>query len=59
MSTNTRDADSRFPTTGPDSGSYDRYRFETTDDGGVCIRDTVVEGAWIRAAEALALEDCR
>ncbi|GGN95915.1 MULTISPECIES: DUF7331 family protein [Haloarcula] len=54
--TDTDDADDRYPTTGPDTESYDRYRHVTTGDEAI-IYDTETEGAWIQAELSLDLED--
>lgn len=61
MSPNTYDADGRFPTAGPDSETYERYRCKRTEDGGVCIYDSETGHGdrWIRASEAISLAEYR
>ena len=56
MAIETSDADDRFPTTGPDTDSFDRYSHVATDDGHI-IYDTECENAWVQADTTLALDE--
>ncbi|MFT4922706.1 MAG: hypothetical protein ACI8XM_001924 [Haloarculaceae archaeon] len=59
MSTIAPDSHDRFPTDGPDGQSYERYRFEEANDDEVLIYDTELANAWIQAASAVSLDECR
>jgi len=58
MAIKTRDTDDRLPTAGPDTDSYERYSFVTTDEGDI-IYETTAEDAWIQAGQSFALGDWR
>ena len=59
MPTIAPDRNDRFPTTGPDDSSYDRYRFDTTTDGEALIYDDTVANAWIQSTLCVSLEEWR
>ncbi|MFC7028352.1 hypothetical protein ACFQH8_14730 [Halomicroarcula sp. GCM10025710] len=52
MAPKIRDSDDRFPTTGPDSERYDRYRLVTTGTDEVIIYDTESDDAWIQTGSS-------
>ncbi|MBX0324691.1 hypothetical protein EGH21_16820 [Halomicroarcula sp. F13] len=61
MATNTSDTDDaadRYPTTGPHTETYDRYRHVTTGAETI-LYDTETEDAWIQATLSLDLDDWR
>lgn len=51
--------DDRYPTTGPDEGRYDSYRYTTTGDGAALVYHVDNEDEWVQADEARALADWR
>jgi hypothetical protein len=57
MSPKIRDSDDRFPTTGPDSERYDRYRLVTTGTDEAIIYDTECDDAWIQTELVVDLND--
>ena len=59
MVTSAPDTNDRFPTTGPDEQTYDRYRFDTTADGEALIYDKTTAEAWIQATWCVSLDEWR
>ena len=52
-------ADDRYPTTGPDEGRYDSYRYTTTSDGAALVYHVDNDDEWVQAAEACSLDAWR
>ena len=57
MTITPRGSDDRFPTTGPDLESYNRYRLVSTGTDEAIIYDTEAEDAWIQTSFVVDLDD--